>query len=390
MFLQATLKRNPKLIDAAFKLHKEGLIEPDTYLLDLDTIIKNAKAIKNEADKYGIKLYFMTKQFGRNPYIAKELMKLGYEGAVAVDFREAEVLAANNIKLGHVGHLVQLPKHKVEAILKLKPEYITVYSLEKAREVSKAAKKLGITQNIMVRVIDNGDILYPGQYGGFYLSELLENAREIVKLPNIVLAGITSFPCFLYNEKRANIEETPNIYTLHKAKALLEGELGLKIQQVNTPSATCSSSIKKIASLGGTHGEPGHGILGTTPIHAAKEEIEIPSIVYVSEVSHNICSQGFCYGGGHYRRSHMENAVVGESLNNSAMYKVEAPSPESIDYYFTLNKRANIGDTVIMAFRAQIFVTRSKVAVVKGVQSGNLELMGTFDSQGMPQDTTRV
>lgn len=117
MFLNAVLRRNPKLIEAAFYLHQKGLIDPDTYLLDLDTIIKNAENIKNEADKYDIKLYFMTKQIGRNPYISKELMNIGYEGAVAVDFKEAEILCESGVKLSHVGHLVQIPSNKIEYII---------------------------------------------------------------------------------------------------------------------------------------------------------------------------------------------------------------------------------------------------------------------------------
>lgn len=194
MFLEATLRRNPKLIEAAFKMHKEGMIEPDTYILDLDAIIENSAAIKAEADKYGIKLYFMTKQFGRNPYVSKELMKLGYEGAVTVDFKEAETLASNGIKLGHVGHLVQIPKNKVKKLLRSNPDYITVYSVEKAKEISETALRLGIVQKIMIRVIDTGDTLYPAQYGGFYLKDLIEKAKEIKKLPNINIYGITSFP----------------------------------------------------------------------------------------------------------------------------------------------------------------------------------------------------
>lgn len=383
MFLEATLRRNPKLVDAAFKLHSEGLIEPDTCILDLDAIINNAKEIKHEADKYGIKLYFMTKQFGRNPYVSTELMKLGYEGAVAVDYREAETLASNSVALGHVGHLVQIPKNKIEALLKARPQYITVYSLEKAKELSEAAVKLGITQRIMVRVIDKGDTLYPAQYGGFYLEELLEEAKKLVELPNLILSGITSFPCFLYNENEGCIKETNNVYTLQKAKSLLEKKLNVNIEQVNMPSANCACNMGNIASFGGTHGEPGHGLLGTTPIHAVSEQVEIPSIVYVSEVSHNLDNKSFCYGGGHYRRSHMKNALVGKTLKDAARYKVEMPELESIDYHFTLSDRANVSDTVVMAFRTQVFVTRSKVAVVKGIQCGEPEVAGIYDSQGM-------
>lgn len=382
MFLDATMRRNPRLIETAFELHKKGIIEPDTYVLDLDTILYNASNIKNEADKYGIKLYFMTKQFGRNPYIAQELMKIGYEGAVAVDFKEADILYENGIKLAHVGHLVQIPSKKVEDMVARRPEVITVYSIEKAEEISKAAVKLGVTQNIMLRVIANGDILYPAQYGGFYIHELVEKADLIRKLPNVNIYGITSFPCFLYNEKKKRIDKTHNMETLILAKKLLEDELDIKLQEINAPSATCTSTIKLIAENGGTHGEPGHGLLGTTPLHSIKDEVEIPSVVYVSEISHNFRGKSYCYGGGYYRRSHMENALVGKDMQHMKKYKVQTPSMDNIDYYFGLEGNASVGDTAIFAYRTQIFVTRSSVAVVKGIQSGNIEIKGIYDSLG--------
>ncbi len=382
MFLNAILKRNTALVDAAFEFHQKGIIEPDTYILDLDAIIENGSLIKKEADKYNIKLYFMTKQLGRNPYIAKELMKLGYDGAVAVDFREAETLYKAGIKIGHAGHLVQIPNSRLEPLLKAKPEVITVYSLEKAEQISKTAQKLGIIQNIMLRVIGEDDIQYPGQHGGFLLNQLHKSVNILNKLPNIKLAGVTSFPCFLYNEKNQEIESTNNINTLKKAQQIIEGITGYKLTQINTPSVTCCSSIKLIAENGGTHGEPGHGLLGTTPLHAAKDEPEKPAIVYVSEVSHNFNGRGYCFGGGYYRRSHVENALVGKSISKSGLLKVKAPDLESIDYYFELNNPCEIGDTVIMSFRSQIFVTRSKVAIVKGISKGNPEIVGIYDSQG--------
>lgn len=382
MFLDLALRRNSKLIEVAFELHQKGKIDPDTYILDLDALLYNANSIKKEADKYGIKLYFMTKQLGRNPYVAKELMNMGYEGAVAVDYKEADVLYENGIKLGHVGHLVQIPSNKIETMIKRNTEVITVYSIEKAREVSEAAVKLGITQNIMLRVIDTEDILYPAQYGGFYIDELFEKASIIKGLPNINIHGITSFPCFLYCDKENTIKKTSNMDTLIKAKKILENELNIKLQQINTPSATCTSTIKLIAQNGGTHGEPGHGLLGTTPIHAKKDEVEIPAIVYVSEISHNLGSESYCYGGGHYRRSHMEKALVGKNMNKMQVHEVQTPEIESIDYYFGLKGNAEIGDTAIFAYRTQIFVTRSNVAVVKGIQKGNPKLVGIYDCFG--------
>lgn len=382
MFLDITLRRNRKLIETAFKLHQTEIIEPDTYVLDVDSILYNAKCMKEEADKYGIKLYFMTKQLGRNPYIGAELMKLGYAGAVAVDWREAKTLGENNIKLGHVGHLVQIPSKDIENVLLQKPEVITVYSVEKAKQISDAAKKMNITQNIMLRVIDKDDILYPAQYGGFYLKELIEKAREIASMPNIEIYGITSFPCFLYNDDSKSIEKTKNMDTLLAAKALLEKELHIKLKQINTPSATCTSTIKKIFSSGGTHGEPGHGLTGTTPLHAICDEVEVPSIVYVSEISHNLDESCYCYGGGYYRRSNTGNALVGKNIKDAKKLELETPSLESIDYYLELKGNANVSDTAVFASRSQIFVTRSHVAVVKGIQKGNPEVVGIYDSLG--------
>jgi predicted amino acid racemase len=58
-----------------------------------------------------------------------------------------------------------------------------------------------------------------------------------------------------------------------------------------------------------------------------------------------------------------------------------------IDYYGQLDaipKRVQVGDTVIAAFRTQIFVTRSSVAVVKGLHSGHPTLSGLWDFRGRP------
>ena len=75
MFLEKVIKRNPELVRCAFALHREGKILPDTYVLDLDCICENARKMKEEADRYGIELYFMLKQIGRNPLVAQKLME---------------------------------------------------------------------------------------------------------------------------------------------------------------------------------------------------------------------------------------------------------------------------------------------------------------------------
>ncbi|UZQ83223.1 YhfX family PLP-dependent enzyme [Thermoanaerobacter sp. RKWS2] len=386
MFLNMVIERNPQLIIEAAKLHRNGVIEPNTYVLDVDSIYENAKLINDTALKYNVNLYYMTKQFGRNPIISKIIEKAGIDKAVAVDFDEAKVLYDNGLNIGHIGHLVQVPKNNIKLSLLMKPEVITCFSYEKAKEISDSAKELGITQDILLRVIDENDVIYPGQEGGIYLGKLKETVHHILKLENIKIAGITSFPCFLYDYEKKEITPTHNVYTLLKAKEILH-EMDIEIWQVNGPSATCCSSIPLLNKYGITHGEPGHALLGTTPLHAYTKQPEKPSIVYVSEISHINNEKAYCYGGGFYPRSNVKYALVSNNPEDilDRIFDVEELSPESIDYYGTIllnNRKVNVGDTVIYSFRTQIFVTRAKIALIEGLSSGKPKLTYIFDSKG--------
>lgn len=383
MFLDKTIKENNNLVRCAFTLHQNGLISPDTYILDYDMIRRNAESMLEKANRLGIKLYFMTKQIGRNPLIAKMLIALGYHGAVVVDYREAEVMIRNGIHIGNVGHIVQIPKSKLMKIIAAKPDTITVYSLEKLREINDACMALDLIQNITLRVIGEQDFLYPGQYGGFLLNELEDLIEEAKNLKNIRINGLTSFPCFLYDEKISDICETPNLASIMKAKEILE-EAGQLIQDINLPSATSMRTLDLIKQAGGTHGEPGHGLTGTTPYHKVTDGDEKPAMVYVSEISHNLGDLSYSYGGGYYARSHVKGAYIGKSIEDMKYFDICEPPSDNIDYYFTIKGNTEVSDTAVMAFRSQIFVTRSHVAVVKGIENNDYEIMGYFDAQGTP------
>ena len=381
MFLDKTIRDNKSLIQCAFTLHQEGRISPDTYILDLDRIRKNAQMMLEEAKEQGIRLFFMTKQFGRNPLVAKMLMDMGFDGAVVVDYREAEIMIRNGIPIGNVGHLVQIPKQKLSRIIASRPYTITVYSLEKLGEINEAAKELGLVQEVTLRVIGEKDFLYPGQYGGFRLEELKDVVKKTRDLLHISISGVTSFPCFLYSEETKEVYRTNNLASVIEAKRILE-DLGLKIVHVNLPSSTSTRTIRDIKDAGGTHGEPGHGLTGTTPYHKDHEGAEVPAMAYVSEISHNLEGLSYAYGGGYYARSKVKNAVVGTTPENMEITPVIAPPADNIDYYITLVGNRKVSDTVVMAFRSQIFVTRSHVAVVRGISTGNYEIAGIYDAQG--------
>ena len=380
MFLNKTIERNRALVETAVRFHQKGTLLPDTYVIDMDALSSNAARIKQAGDRNHVLLYFMLKQIGRNPVIAEELMRLGYSGAVTVDFREALAMIDAGIRLGNIGHLVQIPKAALKTILAAEPDIATVYSLEKAREIDDVCGALHREQKLMLRLQGKTDCLYSGQDGGFSLEELPNAVKEIGTLKNVRIAGLTSFPCFLYQDASGTIEPTPNITTMQTAKELLNG-MSVEIEQMNMPSATCCSSIPLIREAGGTHGEPGHGLSGTTPLHAVADCEEIPAIVYLTEISHNYNGCAYCYGGGHYRRSHVEHALVG-SPEKGRILKVTPPTEESIDYYFGLDEKAPVSESVVMAFRTQIFVTRSEVALVKGISTGSPEIVGIYTALG--------
>lgn len=386
MFVNRLRQSNPRLIQAAVELHQSGRINPNTYVLDLDSIEDNTRAMAKVASENGIQLYGMTKQIGRNPLLAQRIAQNGIEKAVAVDPWEAISLARAGIQLGNVGHLVQVPTAMLQTILQFHPEVFTVFSVEKAEQISKVCQDLGIRQKLLLKVVGPQDMVYDGQLGGFKLEHLPSIAQVISSMPNVSIAGVTTFPALLYDYETGSIRKTENAHTLMRAVEIL-GDQGYSLEQINAPSATAISTIPMLKEMGATHGEPGHSLTGTTPLHAHGQEKERVALVYVSEISHKFDDMAFVYGGGFYRRSHVGGALVGKTypeLLDNYMEAVEN-NPEAIDYHGTLKTRrgkADVGDTAIYSFRSQIFVTRSNVAVVEGIQRGKLRLLGLYDNLG--------
>lgn len=381
MFLKKLRESNPALFAYAFEAHQKGEILPDTYLLDLDAILDNGRNMVRLAGEQEVRLYFMLKQIGRNPLVAQELMKIGFAGCVAVDFKEALLMIEHGIPIGNVGHLVQAPRHALKKIVASHPEVITVYSREKIEEINETAKECGHIQPLLIRIADEDAELYSGQVGGFYSRELPELLDSIARMSNVTVGGFTVFPALLYEEAKKEIVPTANMKGLNRAVKIAE-EAGLKELVINIPSATCQASIPLIHKLGGNSGEPGHGLTGTTPLHRYTQQPEKVGYVYVSEISHNYDGHAYCYGGGHYRRGHMEWACVGTSPDQCRCMKVYAPNADSIDYHYELEEECPVSASVILCYRTQIFTTRSEVVVIKGLSEGRPVIAGRFSSLG--------
>jgi predicted amino acid racemase len=387
MFINMTLKRNEGLIKSAMKLHQEGKIPANTYVIDLDSLEHNVKKLSETAKEHGLNLYYMTKQIGRSGLVGKIIEQHGIERAVAVDIDEAFELKKENCQIGNIGHIVQPGKTQwIEVLSELKPEVVTLFSVERGRQLSAAAEKLGMTQDVILRVIKADDMVYPGQFGGFLLDQLENNLDELLKLRGIRVIGITSFPVLQINQKKSDFAFTTNMDTLKQARGILEN-MGIEVTHVNAPSATSCYTIPMLKEMGVTHGEPGHALTGTTPLHAYRDDLqEIPSIVYTSEISHMDENHAYTIAGGFYARSNMESALYGSNETDIVKQRAKADcvSPENIDYYGCLQREKNmsVGDSVIYAYRTQVFVTRAHVAFVRNVNSQNPELI-YFQRRGM-------
>ncbi|GAA3752555.1 alanine racemase [Streptomyces tremellae] len=384
MFLDTVLTRNASLVDTAAALHRSGAVPPDTYVLDADAVEANATLLAAEADRLGLTLWFVVKQIGRNPELIRAVSRHIPEFA-AIDPAEARLLHATGARAGNLGHLVQIPPRDLPEVLAWRPEAVTVFDLANARAVSDAATALGTVQDVLVRLEGAPGSVYPGQEGGVPLDRLDAFAAEAERLPGIRLAGVTAFPCVLCDPATGLPAPTPTFELAVKAKALLAAR-GHHDVKLSAPSATSMATLPLLAELGATHGEPGHSLTGTTPLHAADpHQPEQPAYVYVTEVAHTLADgRPALHGGGFYARAGIREALLPRSGTRLAVQ----PSPaENIDYYRLLDAPARaadarVGDTAVLAFRTQIFVTRSTVAVVSGLSAGAPRLTGLYDARG--------
>ncbi|MBT2453518.1 alanine racemase [Streptomyces sp. ISL-86] len=383
MFLDTVLHRNPALVEAAAALHRSGAIAPDTYVMDLDSVEANAALLAAGADRLGLTLWFVAKQFGRVPKLIRAVAR-HLPAFAAIDPPGARALHAAGARAGNLGHLVQIPRRDLPEMLAWRPEAVTVFDLANARAVSDAARALGFVQDVLVRLEGAEGAGYPGQEGGVPLGSLDGYAEQMERLPGIRLAGVTAFPCVRCDPASGVPRPTANLALAVKARQVLaaRGHDGLKL---SAPGATSMATLALLAAHGATHGEPGHALTGTTPLHATDpHQPERPAYVYVTEVAHTLADgRPAVFGGGFYPRARIRDALLPRT---GARLPVRDAPPENIDYYRLLGAPSDgavrAGDTAVLAFRTQIFVTRSRVAVVAGLSTGSPRLVGQYDALG--------
>ena len=376
MFLNVLQQRNQALIVAAIALHRDGLLPANCYVLDLDTIEENARIFSAQAQRHRLKSFAMTKQVGRHSGFCDAVRRGGIERAVAVDVACGVACKRAGLDIGHLGHLVQVPRGEADlAARRLAPDYWTVFNMEKAGEAARAARKAGRVQKILARIQSGADTFYPGHEGGFPAADIVQLADAIDALDGAEFAGITTFPALLF-DGQGKVSPTPNLATLERAAGKL-ARAGRTDVEINAPGTTSARVLPALADAGATQCEPGNGLHGTTPLHALEELPERPAVAYLTEVSHLHGGRAYCFGGGLYIDpvfpDYDVRAVIARDADPSThqLASVEIPPPSAIDYYAMIEAGGPaspiVGDSVVFGFRGQAFVTRAFVAGIRGV-----------------------
>jgi predicted amino acid racemase len=398
MFLDSLTRRNRRFVAAAVELHREGRIPANSFVLDLDTIEANTRTFVEAAHGVGLTVWAMTKQIGRVRPALDAIARAGADGFVAVDMACARAIAAGGHRLGHVGHLVQVPCAEAREAAAMRPTFWTVFSEDKAAEAARAGAAAEVGQRLLARLHAPGDTFYPGHEGGFPAARVTEVAARIDALDGASFAGVTTFPALLFDHKTRRVRPTPNLTTLERAASDLR-RAGRDDVEISAPGTTSAAVLADLVSAGATQVEPGHGLTGSTPLHAVTECPELPAALYLTEVSHEHAGRTYCHGGGLYIDPvfppYEVTALVGASAEEAlerGPIPASVPPPESIDYYGQLavpqDRRARTGDTVVFGFRMQAFFTRAFVAPVARIASGHPTVEGIWRTDGSRVDWT--
>jgi predicted amino acid racemase len=390
VFLEPLRRRNPGFLEAVISLHQSGELPANAYVLDLDAVRANGEAMRAEGKRLGLEVFAMTKQVGRAPAFVRALVDAGITHGVAVDMRDARALGRSGMSLGHVGHLVQVPQAEAGAAAALTPANWTVFSDDKAAEAAQASRAIGREQNLLARIHAPGDTFYEGHEGGFEAEDIVAAADRLDRIDGARFVGITTFPALLFDPGSGEVRPTPNLATLERAASRLR-DAGIRELRVNAPGTTSCAVFALLADHGATQVEPGHGLTGTTPLHALHDLVETPAVCYLTEVSHLHAGRAFAFGGGLYIDpvfpEYRLRALLADAPGLDAARLVDAtvPPPSAIDYYGQLDydgQAPRTGASVVFGFRMQAFVTRASVAGIAGVSADAPRVAGIWTADG--------
>ncbi len=398
--------RNPGLVAAAAALHQSGELPPDCYVVDVEAVEKNARLVSEAVEAAGLDTFFEAKEFGRCPPLCALLGRHGFVKALAIDVEELYALERQGVRVGHVGHLGQIPSGDVEHVVAdTRPDVITVYSFEKAAEIDAAARRAGRVQQVALRVNGPDDHVPLSIAGGVGEDAAIVLAKAIATLAAVELIGLTTYPVARFDLARREWVTTANLATMLRMAERLERELGTRIGHINAAGNVCAATARLVADAGATHCEPGQAFVGGLVANGFVEQAEVPAIAYVTEVSHLVSETPFVYAA-----SMVANATIGiwNALDYDSLHgaisrpgldplagrvrskpQFFASSDPTAFIYNAVQPLerfdARVGDTVVFGFRTQLYRTNgARLAVLEGIAEGRPRIAGFYDRTGNP------
>ena len=140
MFLDLFRRRNPGSGRASDRAASGRASCPPMPMSSTSTRSSATRAASPAtAAKHGLKTFAMTKQMGRNASSAKPSRAAAFATAVAVDMECARACHRAGLRIGHLGHLVQIPRAKPTPRPRWRPTIGPCSAAEKAAEASAAS-----------------------------------------------------------------------------------------------------------------------------------------------------------------------------------------------------------------------------------------------------------
>ena len=213
----------------------------------------------------------------------------------------------------------------------MRADYWTVFNEEKAIEAARAGHAQGHEQALIARIQAPGDTFYSGHEGGFDAGDVEAVADALERTPGGRFAGSHHLPgpALRRGVGRGAAHAQPR----HPEG----GSGGSRVRAGGTSSSTRRAPRRRnvmaaLAEGGATQVEPGHGLTGTTPLHARTALPERPAMLYLTEVSHFHQGRAYCFGGGLYIdpvfAPYPLKALVGADAEAALAQEVAAATPD--------------------------------------------------------------
>ena len=107
--LKTVMERNQPLVRLGIEWQQNGVILPDTYLLDYDTILENARSIKQAGDANGVQNFFHAQADRTQPPDRPCADRHGICGRCVRGLPRGADDGGKSDPPRNVGHLVQIP-----------------------------------------------------------------------------------------------------------------------------------------------------------------------------------------------------------------------------------------------------------------------------------------